>query len=101
MHPRVQVAEQPITTPSTSEAVQQPLIAPTVQPPVALTTPKQHAPSRRHLHLQMYNHQMAELLLHLTDVCVTHSHLANDPQQQPLTHYLVKARWSGQLTGFI
>ena len=36
-HGKVEVAGQPVTTPSTSEA------APTVQPPVALATPKQAA----------------------------------------------------------
>ena len=45
MHPKVEVAGQPVTTPSTSEAVQlqQPPTAPTVQPPVAPATPKQAA----------------------------------------------------------
>ena len=44
-HPKVEVAGQPITTPSTSEAVQlQPApTAPAVQPPVAPATPKQAA----------------------------------------------------------
>ena len=39
------MAEQPVTTPSTSEAVQlqQAPTAPTVQPPVAPATPKQAA----------------------------------------------------------
>ena len=41
-HPKVEVAGQPITTPSTSEAVQlqQTHTAPTVQPSVAPATPK-------------------------------------------------------------
>ena len=43
MHPKVEVAGQPITTPSTSEAVQQAPTAPAVQPPVAPATPKQAA----------------------------------------------------------
>ena len=45
MHPKVEVAGQPVTTPSTSEAVQlqQAPTAPTVQPSVAPTTPKQAA----------------------------------------------------------
>ena len=45
MHPKVEVARQPITTPSTSEAVQlqQAPTAPAVQSPVAPTTPKQAA----------------------------------------------------------
>ena len=44
-HPKVEVAGQPITTPSTSEAVQlqQAPTAPAVQPPVAPATPKQAA----------------------------------------------------------
>ena len=44
-HPKVEVAGQPITTPSTSEAVQlqQAPTAPAVQTPVALATPKQAA----------------------------------------------------------
>ena len=44
-HPKVEVAGQPVTTPSTSEAVhlQQAPTAPTVQPSVAPTTPKQAA----------------------------------------------------------
>ena len=45
MHPKVEVAGQPVTTPSTSEAVQlqQAPTAPTVQSSVAPTTPKQAA----------------------------------------------------------
>ena len=45
MHPKVEVTGQPITTPSTSEAVQlhQTPTAPTVQLPVAPTTLKQAA----------------------------------------------------------
>ena len=45
MHPKVEVAGQPITTPSTSEAVhlQQAPTAPAVQPFVAPATPKQAA----------------------------------------------------------
>ena len=43
MQPKVEVAGQPITTPSTSEVVQQAPTAPTVQPSVAPTTPKQAA----------------------------------------------------------
>ena len=45
MHPKVEVAGQPVTTPSTSEAVQlhQTPTAPTVQPSVAPATPKQAA----------------------------------------------------------
>ena len=45
MHPKVEVAGQPITTLSTSEAVwlQQTPTAPAVQPSVAPTTPKQAA----------------------------------------------------------
>ena len=45
MHPKVEVAGQPVTTPPTSEAVQlqQTPTAPTVQPPVAPATPKQAA----------------------------------------------------------
>ena len=45
MHPKVEVAGQPITTPSTSEAVQlqQTPTASAVQPPVAPATPKQAA----------------------------------------------------------
>ena len=44
-HPKVEVAGQPVTTPSTSEAVQlqQAPTAPAVQPPVAPATPKQAA----------------------------------------------------------
>ena len=44
-HPKVEVAGQPVTTPSTPEAVQlqQAPTAPTVQPPVAPATPKQAA----------------------------------------------------------
>ena len=44
-HPKVEVAGQPVTAPSTSEAVQlqQAPTAPTVQPPVAPATPKQAA----------------------------------------------------------
>ena len=44
-HPKVEVAGQPITTPSTSEAVQlqQAPSAPAVQPPVAPAIPKQAA----------------------------------------------------------
>ena len=44
-HPKVEVAGQPITTPSTSEAVQlqQAPTAPAVQPPVVPATPKQAA----------------------------------------------------------
>ena len=44
-HPKIEVAGQPVTTPSTSEAVQlqQAPTAPAVQPPVAPTTPKQAA----------------------------------------------------------
>ena len=44
-HPKVEVAEQPVTTPSTSEAVQlqQAPTAPVVQTSVAPTTPKQAA----------------------------------------------------------
>ena len=40
MHTKVEVTGQPVTTPSTSEAVQQTPTAPAVQPSVALTTPK-------------------------------------------------------------
>ena len=45
MHPKVEVAGQPVTTPSTSEAVQlqQAPTAPAVQPSVAPATPKQAA----------------------------------------------------------
>ena len=45
MHPKVEVAGQPVTTPSTSEAVQlqQTPTAPAVQPSVAPVTPKQAA----------------------------------------------------------
>ena len=45
MHPKVEVAGQPVTTPSTSEAVQlqQAPTAPAVQPSVAPVTPKQAA----------------------------------------------------------
>ena len=45
MHTKVEVAGQPVTTPSTSEAVQlqQAPTAPAVQPSVAPTTPKQAA----------------------------------------------------------
>ena len=45
MHTRVEVAGQPVSTPSTSEAVQlqQAPTAPTVQPSVAPVTPKQAA----------------------------------------------------------
>ena len=45
MHPKVEVAGQPVTTPSTSEAVQlhQTPTAPAVQPSVAPATPKQAA----------------------------------------------------------
>ena len=45
MQPKVEVAGQPVTTPSTSEAVQlqQAPTAPAVQPSVASTTPKQAA----------------------------------------------------------
>ena len=45
MHPKVEVAGQPVTIPSTSEAVQlqQTPTAPTVQPSVAPATPKQAA----------------------------------------------------------
>ena len=39
----VEVAEQPVSTPSTSEAVQQGPTAPTVQPSVASATPKKAA----------------------------------------------------------
>ena len=44
-HPKVEVAGQPVTTPSTSEAVQlqQAPTAPAVQPSVAPATPKQAA----------------------------------------------------------
>ena len=44
-HPKIEVAGQPVTTPSTSEAVQlqQVPTAPTVQPSVAPATPKQAA----------------------------------------------------------
>ena len=44
-HPKVEVAGQPVTTPSTSEAVQlqQAPTAPAVQPSVAPTTAKQAA----------------------------------------------------------
>ena len=42
-HTKVEVAGQPVTTPSTSEAVQQAPTAPAVQPTVAPTTPKQAA----------------------------------------------------------
>ena len=45
MHPKVEVAGQPITTPSTSEAVQlqQAPTATAVQPSIAPATPKQAA----------------------------------------------------------
>ena len=45
MHPEVEVAGQPVTTPSASEAVQlqQVPTAPAVQPSVAPVTPKQAA----------------------------------------------------------
>ena len=45
MQPKVEVAGQPVTTPSTPEAVQlqQAPTAPTVQPSVAPATPKQAA----------------------------------------------------------
>ena len=45
MYPKVEVAGQPVTTPSTSEAVQlqQAPTAPAVQPSVAPATPKQAA----------------------------------------------------------
>ena len=44
-HPKVEMAGQPITTPSTSEAVQlqQAPTAPAIQPSVAPATPKQAA----------------------------------------------------------
>ena len=41
MHTKVEVAGLPITTPSTSEAVQNAPAVPAVQPPVAPTIPKQ------------------------------------------------------------
>ena len=43
MHTKVEVPGQPITTPSTTAAVQQAPTAPAVQPSVAPTTPKQAA----------------------------------------------------------
>ena len=43
MHTKVEVAGQPVTTPSTSEAVQQAPTAPVVQPLVAPTIPKHAA----------------------------------------------------------
>ena len=45
MHPKFEVAGQPVTTPSTSEAVQlqQAPTAPAVQPSVSPATPKQAA----------------------------------------------------------
>ena len=45
MYPKVEVAGQPVTTPSTSEAVQlqHAPTAPAAQPPVAPATPKQAA----------------------------------------------------------
>ena len=45
MHPKVEVAGHPVTTPSTPEAVllQQAPTAPTVKPPVAPATPTQAA----------------------------------------------------------
>ena len=45
MHPKVEVAGQPVTTPLTSETVQlqQAPTAPAVQPPVAPAIPKQAA----------------------------------------------------------
>ena len=43
MHTKVEVTGQPITTPSTSDAVQQAPTASTAQPSVTPTTPKQAA----------------------------------------------------------
>ena len=43
MHTKVEVAGQPITTPSTSEAVQHTPTVPAVQLPIAPATPKQAA----------------------------------------------------------
>ena len=43
MHSKVKVAEQPVTTPSTSKAIQQAPTAPTVQSSVALATSKKAA----------------------------------------------------------
>ena len=85
---KVEVAGQPGTTPSTSEAVQQipaqrAPTAPAAQLSVAPATPKQAAarslqqqpaPSGRHLLLQMCNNRPAELLSHLADQVVSVRH---------------------------
>ena len=73
------MAQQPVTTPSTSEAVQQAPTAPTVHPPVAPATPKQAAAqsptAATHIQqLQMFNHQLTELMLHLTDLVMSVRH---------------------------
>ena len=82
-HTKVEVAGQPVTTPSTSEAVQQAPTAPAVQPTVAPMTPSKLQPKAlqqqpthngRHLQLQMFNHQMAELLSHLANMVISVRH---------------------------
>ena len=82
-HPKVEVAGQPVTILSTSEAVQQAPTAPTVQPLLPLQylsklQPKalqqQPASRRRHLQLQMFNHWPAELMSHLADLVMSVRH---------------------------
>ena len=48
--------------------------------------------------LLLYEKILAKYLVY---IYVMHSRLVNGLQCQPLTHYLVKARWNSRLTGFI
>ena len=96
-HPKVEVAGQPVTTPSTSEAVQlqQAPTAPVVQPSVAPTTPKQAAAwsSTAATHIQLkapatadVQPPPAELLSHLTNLVVSvrhHNTLLSKCKYQP------------------
>ena len=80
---KVEAAGQPISTSLTWEAVQWALTAPTAQPYVAPTKPKQDAaqsPTATTHTQQMtpapkpYNYQVAELMLHLTNLVMSERH---------------------------
>ena len=75
------MAGQPVTTPSTSEAIQQVPTAPTVQPSVAPATPKQAAAQSptaasctQHRTPATADVQLPELMSHLTDLVLSVRH---------------------------
>ena len=75
MHSMVEVAGQPVTTPSIS-AVQRAPTDPTTQPSVALTTPKQAAACNQQMTPAPADVQprLAELMLHFTNLVISVRH---------------------------